>query len=34
MALYVDENKYPQNYDRIPQEKQKASIAMMNEPRY
>lgn len=31
MALYVDENKYPQNYDWLSQEKQQAIIDMMNE---
>ena len=31
MALYVDENEYPQNYDWLPQEKQQAIIDMMNE---
>lgn len=31
MTLYVDENKYPQNYDWLPQEKQQAIIDMMNE---
>lgn len=33
MALYVDENEYPQNYDWLPQEKQQAIIDMMNETR-
>lgn len=31
MALYVDENEYPQNYDWLPLEKQQAIIDMMNE---
>lgn len=31
MALYVDENEYPQNYDWLPQEKQQAIIDMLNE---
>jgi hypothetical protein len=31
MALYVDENEYPQNYDWLPQEKQQAIIDMMQE---
>lgn len=31
MALYVDENEYPQNYDWLPQEKQQAIIDTLNE---
>ena len=31
MALYVDENEYPQNYDWLPLEKQQAIIDMMQE---
>lgn len=29
MALYIDENEYPQNYDWLSQEKQRAIIDMM-----
>ena len=31
MALYINENDYPQNYDWLPQEKQQAIIDVMNE---
>lgn len=31
MALYINENDYPQNYDWLPQEKQRAIIDMLNE---
>lgn len=31
MALYLDENDYPQNYDWLSQEKQQAIIDMMND---
>lgn len=30
MALYVDENEYPQNYDWLPQEKQQAIVDLAN----
>lgn len=31
MALYIDENDYPQNYDWLSQEKQQTIIDLMNE---
>lgn len=31
MALYINENEYPQNYDWLPQEKQQAIVDTMNE---
>ena len=31
MALYIDENEYPQNYNWLPQEKQQAIVDIMNE---
>lgn len=33
MALYINENDYPQNYDWLSQEKQQAIIDMLNENR-
>lgn len=31
MALYIDENEYPQNYDWIPQDKQDAIVDFLND---